>query len=154
VAVSIDHEDNILDQAALLLRQHTDAGWTAISADILRRSLRAFRPSEPVRGRHALGDFFVAGDIVVARLREAVDAVPGAAAARITFTTGDDHRLAEVTVQIIAGYGAHLLSLAGLVHAAAARCLDDELGTLAPVAEAIHTHVHIGDVADDPRDMY
>ena len=152
--MTIDREDNILDQATLLLRQHTDAGWTAISADILHRSLRAFRPSEPVRGRHELGDFYVAVDVIVARLREAVDAVPNAAAARITCTTGNDHRLAEVTIRIIAAYGAHLVSLAELVHAAAARCLTDELGALAPADDAIHSHVHIGDITDDPRDMY
>ncbi|MFI5937911.1 hypothetical protein [Actinoplanes sp. NPDC051494] len=152
--MTIDHEDDILDQATSLLRQHTDAGWTAISGDILRRSLRAFRPSEPVRGRHDLGDFFVAADVLVARLRETVDAVPDAAAARITCTTGEDRRLAEVTIQIIAAYGTHLLSLAELVHAAAARRLTDELGTLAPADDAIHTHVHVGDVTDDPRDLY
>ncbi len=148
--MTIDHDDDILGQATHLLRQHTDAGWTEISADILRRAMRAFRPSEPVRGRHHLGDFFVASDVLVARLREAVDAVPHAAAARITCTTGDNHQLADVTIQIIAAYGAHLLSLAEDIHAAAARRLTEELGVLAPAVDAIHTHVHIGDVAHDP----
>jgi hypothetical protein len=153
VAVTIDRDDDLLGQATHLLRQHTDAGWTAISGDILSRALRAFRPSEPVRGRHQLGDFFVAADVVAARLREAVDAVPGTAATRITCTTGDQQHLVEVTIQIIAAYGTRLLSLADDVHAAAARCLADELGALAPADDAIHTHVHIGDVTDDPREI-
>jgi hypothetical protein len=153
VAVTTNHDDDILGQATQLLRQHTDAGWTAISADILTRALRAFRPSEPVRGRHQLGDFFVASDVIVDRLRQAVDTVPNAAAARITCTTGDRQQLVEVTIQIVAAYGNHLLNLAGHVHNAAARRLAEELGEFAPTADAIHTHVHIGDVTDDPRDM-
>ncbi|MGX6607458.1 hypothetical protein ACWKSP_35835 [Micromonosporaceae bacterium Da 78-11] len=145
------NQDDILGQATQLLRQHTDAGWSAISADILHRALRAFRPSEPVRGRHELGDFFLASDVVIARLREAVDAIPHAAAARITCSTGDQQQLAEVTIQIVAAYGTHLLTLANHVHDAATLTLTEELGQLAPADDAIHTHVHIGDLTDDPR---
>ena len=151
--MTTNHDEDTLAQAAQLLRQHTDAGWTAISADILNRALRAFRPSEPVRGRHDLGEFFVAGDVVVARLRQAVDAIPHTTAARITCTTDDNQRLATVTIQIIVAYGKNLLALADQVHQSAARTLTEELGELAPAAEAIHTHVHIGDVTDDPHDV-
>jgi len=142
-----------LVQATELLRQHTDAGWTAISADILRRALRAFRPSDPVRGHHELGDFFVAGDVVVARLCRAVDAVPDATAVRITCSTDDHQQLDAVTIQIIAAYGAHLLALAGQVHTAAAHALVAVLGNLAPSDADIHTHVHIGDITDDHREV-
>jgi hypothetical protein len=152
VAVTDNHDD-VLAQATQLLRQHTDAGWTAISADILHRALRAFRPSAPVRGRHELGDFFIASDVVVARLRQAIDAVPNAAASRITCTTGQHQQLTTVTIQIVAAYGTHLITLAQHVHAAATRSLANELGELAPAHDAIHTHVHIGDVTDDPRDV-
>ncbi len=147
-----DHND-VLAQATQLLRQHTDAGWTAISADILHRALRAFRPSAPVRGRHGLGDFFIASDVVVARLRQAIDAVPNAAASRITCTTDDHQQLTTVTIQIVAAYGTHLITLAQKVRAAATRSLANELGEFAPAHDAIHTHVHIGDVTDDPRDV-
>lgn len=152
--MTIDHSgDDALVQATQLLRQHTDAGWTAISADILHRVLRAFRPSDPVRGRHDLGDFFVASDVVVGRLRQAVDAVPDAAATRITCRTNDHQELDAVTVQIVAAYGTHLLTLAGHVHTTAARTLTAVLGDLAPSDADIHTHVHIGDITDDPRDL-
>jgi hypothetical protein len=154
VAVTIDHSgDDALLQATQLLRQHTDAGWTAISADILHRALRAFRPSDPVRGRHELGDFFVASDVVVALLHQAVDAVPHAAAARITCSTNGHQELDAVTIQIIAAFGTHLLTLAEHIHNTTARTLTDILGDLAPSATAIHTHVHIGDITDDPRDV-
>jgi hypothetical protein len=154
VAVTNDHSGiDALAQATQLLRQHTDAGWTAISADILNRALRAFRPSDPVRGRHALGDFFIASDVVVARLRQAVDAVPHAAATRITYSTNDRQELDAVTIQIVAAYGAHLLTLAGHIHTTAAHTLTALLGALAPSNADIHTHVHIGDITDDPRDV-
>jgi hypothetical protein len=154
VAVTIDHNGNDpLVQATQLLRQHTDAGWTAISADILHRVLRAFRPSDPVRARHHLGDFFVASDVVIARLRQAVDAVPHAAATRITYSTNDHHELDTVTIQIIAAYGTHLLTLARQIHTTAVRTLTTLLGDLTPSDADIHTHVHIGDITDDPRDV-
>jgi hypothetical protein len=154
VAVSIDsHGDDVLTQATELLRQHTDAGWTAISADILHRALAAFRPSEPVRGRHEFGDFFVASTVIVAQLRHVVDDIPHAAATRITCTTDDEQRLGEVTIQIIVAYGTHLLNLADQVHHAAVDTLTGILGELTPSAGAIHTHVHIGDITDDPRDV-
>ena len=145
--------DDVLAEATQLLRQHTDAGWTAISADILHRAFAAFRPSEPVRGRHAYGDFFVASSVIVAQLRHVIDAIPHAAATKITCTTGDDGRLDEVTIQIIAAYGTHLLTLAERIHHATAEALGAILGDYAPDAGAIHTHVHIGDITDDPRDV-
>lgn len=151
--MTIDHSDDALTQATELLRQHTDAGWTAITADMLNNARRAFRPSHPVRGRHELGDFYVASDVVTARLRHAVDTVPHAAAARITCNTDDHLHLVTVTIEMIAAYGAHLLTLAGHVHTAAARALTDVLGDLAPSDAAINTHVHIGDITDDPRDV-
>jgi hypothetical protein len=154
VAVTIDYSgDDTLAQATQLLRQHTDAGWTAISADILHRALNAFRPSAPVRGHHELDDFFVASDVVVARLRQAVDTVPHAAAVRITCSTDDDLHLDVVTIEMIAAYGTHLLTLAGHVRTAAARTLTAVLGDLAPSNAVINTHVHIGDITDDPRDV-
>lgn len=150
--MSTDHSDDVLAQATHLLRQHTDEGWTAISATILDRALAAFRPSEPIRGRHQLGDFFVAGTVVVAELRRVVDAVAHAAATRITCATDNQH-LSGVTIEIIAAYGTHLVTLADQIHDAATTTLAAILGDNAPDAGAVHTHVHIGDITDDPRDV-
>jgi len=138
-------------RATQLLRQHTDAGWSAIEDNILSQAMNAFRPSSPVRGRHSLGDFFLTSDIVVARLRHVIDDVPGAAAQRITCSTDTDDELDAVTIELIAAYGAPLVNLAARVHAVARDCLVDLLGVLAPTAEQIHTHVHIDDVSNDPR---
>ncbi len=150
-----DYQDTYdpVARAAQLLRQHTDAGWTVMSANVLARALRAFRPSDPVRGRHNHGDFFVASDVVVARVREAVDAIPQAAATKITCSTNQNHELDGVTIQVIAAYGAHLLTLAEQVYAVTVATLADLLGDLAPNRTAIHTHVHVGDISDDPPDV-
>jgi hypothetical protein len=134
-----------------LLRQHTDTGWKAIEYSILERARTLFRPSAPVRARHGLGDFFVAADVVVVELRHVVDLVPQAAAQDITCTVGEDDVLESVTVQLVVAYGASLLDVAAGVHRVAVQRLRDLLGELAPGAADVHTHVHIGDVSDDPR---
>lgn len=138
-------------QATMLLRQHTDAGWKAIEDTVIARAMALYRPSAPIRGRHALGDFLVASDALVAHLRRAVDAIPQAAAQRITCVTAERDQLESVTIAIIAAYGTPLVDLAARVHATTWEQLQDLLGALAPVAENIHTHVHIGDVSKDPR---
>ncbi len=140
-----------LAQATMLLRQHTDAGWEAVEDRVLARALSLFRPSAPLRGRHHDGDFFVASDVLVAQLREAVDAVPHAAAQQITCTSGHDDQLESVTIQLIALFGTPLLELADRIHLVALKVLRELLGELAPAAEQVHTHVHIGDVSRDAR---
>lgn len=142
---------DVLAQATTLLRQHTDSGWKAIEENVITRALSLFRPSAPVRGRHQHGDFFLAADLIVAQLRQAIDDVPSAAADKITCVTGDRDELETVTIQLIAAYGAPLLDLAGRVHTIALQTLQELLGMLAPVGEQIRTHVHIGDVSNDPR---
>lgn len=69
-------DGNVVSRAAALLRQHTDSGWKAIEDSVITRALTLFRPSAPVRGRHDLGDFFLAADVVVNELRQRIDAVP------------------------------------------------------------------------------
>jgi len=143
--------DERISRATTLLRQHTDAGWKAIEASVVTRALTLFRPSAPVRGRHDLADFFVAADVVVMRLRRRIDEVPDVAAEQIACTTGDGDELERVTIQLVVAFGTPLLAAAGHVHAVAMEVLDDLLGTLAPAAERVRTHVHIGDVTQDPR---
>jgi hypothetical protein len=140
--------DDILDEATQLLRQHTDAGWIVVSADILHRAIAAFRSSEPVRGRYDLGDFFVSSTVIVAQLHNVIDRIPHAAATKITCVTDDQRHLAELTIQIIAACGTYLLTLADQIHHAAAEILGDH-----PVRRRHPLHVHIGDITDDPRDV-
>lgn len=139
-----------LAHATVLLRQHTDSGWKAIEDSVINRTLALFRPSAPVRGRHDLGDFFLAAEVVIAHLRRRIDTVPHAAADKIACTTGERDELEQVTIQLIAAYGAPLLEIAGQVHTVAVAVLTELLGVLAPAAERVRTHVHIGDVSNDP----
>lgn len=138
-----------LARATRLLRGHTDSGWTTLQPGLLQRALGAFRASEPVRGRHDLGDYFVRTDVLTERIRDAVDAVPGAAAISITCTTNDRDELTGVEMTIAATYGSQLSALAADTHVAAHATIVDLLGDLAPATEAVHTHVHIDDVVDD-----
>lgn len=139
-------DDDMLTEAARMMRRHTDAGWTAMRPGLLDRARRAFRPSAAVRGRHEFGDFFVRADLLVSQLRVAVDAVDGARTADVICATGDDNVLTEVTVQIAADFGSYLPGLAIAVHAAAYATVTGLLGELAPPASAVRTHVHIGDI--------
>lgn len=138
-----------LARATDLLRGHTDTGWTRLQPGLLERALGAFRTSEPVRGRHDHGDYFVRTDVLTDQIRRAVDAIPGAAAASITCTTGARDELTGVTMQISAGYGHQLSTLAAQAHAAAHATIVELLGDLAPGVEAVRTHVHIDDVVDE-----
>lgn len=140
-----------LAKAALLLRQHTDSGWKAIEDTILARARTLFRPSAPVRAHHAFGDFFVAADVIVAELRQAIDGAPGAVAQDIICTVEENDILESVTVHLIVAYGVSLLDVAAAVHRLTLQGLRDILGDLAPDAAAVHTHVHVGDVSNDPR---
>jgi hypothetical protein len=138
-----------LTRATELLRQHTDAGWTVMSPQILHRAMSAFRPSAPVRGRHGLGEYTVTSDIVVAQVRAAVETVPAAVVVRdISCRTGEQDELAGVTVQIVAPHGSRLVALADQLHAVIGLVLTDLLGPLAPAGDLIETHVHLADVSD------
>lgn len=139
-------------RATELLRQHTDSGWKVMRTNVLERALSAFRPSAPVRGRHELGEYVVAADVVVDRLREALTVLPGVVPDRIVCTTDATDALEAVTVEVVAGYGHDLLHLADGVRELVAGSLAVMLGSLAPGVERITAHVHVSDVSDDPAD--
>lgn len=139
-------------RATELLRRHTDSGWQAMRTNVLERALSAFRPSAPVRGRHALGEYVVAADVLVDELRDALSVLPGVVPDRILCATDTTDALEGVTVEVVAGYGHDLLHLADGVREVVAERLDVLLGHLAPDLERITAHVHVSDVSDDPAD--
>ncbi|MFH5821105.1 hypothetical protein [Georgenia sp. AZ-5] len=143
--------DGILDRAAATLRQHTDGGWIAIRTDVFARALAAFRPSAPVRGHSAAGDFFVAADVVVTHVRDALDALSEAGAARVRCTTGATHDLEAVTVDVVALYGAQLVPLAREVRDAVTAALAGLLGLSAERRLGVPVHVRVSDVTADAR---
>ncbi len=150
-------DEAVLERATQALRRHTDRGWTVVRENALLRALSSFRPSAPVRGSTATPagpvEYFVAADVVVATLREAVAAVQDAAPLTITCSTDGRDQLVDVTIEIIAAFDAPLLPLAAAVRRAASSRLRDVLGDLAPQADAVAVHVAITDVTDDPRDL-
>jgi hypothetical protein len=141
--------ENPLDRAASTLRQHTDHGWIAIRGDLFARALAVFRPSAPVRGIHKAGEFFVAGDVLVAHLRDALDAIPRAGATRITCTTDADHNLEAVTIEIIALYRAQLVPLAETVRHRTAGLMAQALGLPPEHLRDVPIHVGVTDVTNN-----
>jgi uncharacterized alkaline shock family protein YloU len=142
--------ESALDRAATTLRQHTDRGWVVIRENLFARALAVFRPSAPVRGRHPAGEFFVAADVLVACVREALDAVPHAGGVRVHCTTDDHHDVEAVTAEIVALYGTPLLPLAQEVRDRVAAALSQALGLVAEQVRDVPIDVGVTDVTDDP----
>ncbi|NAZ75287.1 hypothetical protein GTQ99_07595 [Kineococcus sp. T13] len=145
--------EDALDLAAAALRAHTEDGWVLARPGLLERVRRAFRPSAPVLGTHELGDFRVAADVVVDGLRTAVDALPDAAADRISCSTGGDDRLESVLVEVAVAFGTPLPALAGRVRRVVVARLRELLGEAAPAEEAVQVDVHVGDVVRTLREV-
>ncbi len=145
--------DSALDRGAAVLRQHTDHGWVTVRDNLFARALAVFRPSAPVRARHPAGEFYVAADVLVACVREALDAVARAGAVRVHCTTDERHDLRGVTAEIVAMYGTPLLPLAQEVRERVAAALAQALGLGPEQARAVPIDVGITDVTDDPGQL-
>jgi hypothetical protein len=143
----------LLAEATAALRRHTPDGWTAVREDLLALARRAHRASAPVRGRHDLGDYLVATEVLVSSLRRAVAALPDVAVTAVHCATGEDDVLTGVTVEVAALFGTHLPSAGEEVHATLAATLRDLLGRLSPPAERVRVHVHVGDVVARRSDL-
>lgn len=138
-----------LAEATRTLRRHTDAGWVALRDDVVAAAVRAFRPSAPVRGRLPGGELLVASTVLVAQVRSALDGMPDAGALRITCTTAARDELEQVTVEVVALYGAPLVALAADVRARAAQAVASTLGLELPPASRVRVDVSVQDVTDD-----
>ena len=145
--------DQLLTQAARTLREHTDSGWVALRDDVVAAAVRAFRPSARVRGRLPGGELWVASSVLVARARESLADVPQAGALRITCTTTPDDDLDRLTVEVVALYGAPLLTLADEVRRRVATAVAQTLGFADPPLARIRVDVSVGDVTDDERQL-
>jgi hypothetical protein len=145
--------ESALDRAATTLRQHTDRGWVVIRDNLFARALAVFRPSAPVRARHPAGEFYVAADVLVACVREALDAVARTGAVRVHCMTDADSDLQGVTAEIVALYGTPLLPLAQEVREGVAAALAQALGLGPEQVRAVPIDVGITDVTDDPAQL-
>jgi hypothetical protein len=143
--------DNVLDRATATLRRHTDRGWVAVRDDLLARALALFRPTAPIRGAQRSGEYFISAGVLTSLLREDVAALSTAGATHVSCTTDARHALRDVTIELIALYGAPLVPLAEKVRARAATTLAEVLGLTPEQLGDIPVHVGITDITDDPR---
>ncbi|MEZ0165279.1 hypothetical protein AB2L27_10975 [Kineococcus sp. LSe6-4] len=138
---------DLLAQATVALRRHTPDGWAAVREDLLDLARRAHRPSAPVRGRHAHGDFLLSTDVLVAALRRSVESVPDVAVTAVHCATGPDAALTGVTVEVVALFGTHLPTAGEAARAVLTATCRDVLGEPGPgTGVDVRVHVHVGDV--------
>ncbi|ABS03083.1 hypothetical protein [Kineococcus radiotolerans] len=137
---------HVLARATDALRLHTPSGWRALRADLLDHARRVYRPSAPLRARHPGGEYVVAGDVLVARVRAALAAVPGVEVTAVRCTTNAQDRLDVLTVQIAVVFGTPVLAVAGTVLDLTATAVEGLLGPVGAEGPAPRVHVHVGDV--------
>lgn len=145
--------EDVLDRATATLRQHTDRGWIAVRDDLFARALALFRPTAPIRGEHRDGEYFVSAGVLTALLREDVAAVSLAGVTHVSCTTDARQALRDVTIELIALYGAPLVPLAKEVRDRAATTLAAVLGLPPERLKDVHVHVGITDITDNPRHL-
>lgn len=143
--------EQLLDRAARVLREHTDAGWVALRDDVVRAAVRAFRPSAPVRGRLPGGELQVASSALLSAVRDALAAVPAVGPLRITCTTTPTDELDRLTVEVVVLYGTPVVPLADKVRRAAADAVATTLGLVHSPLDRVVVDVSVQDVTDDPR---
>ena len=144
------NDDSSLLRATGELHARSSERWVEVADDVLSAVLSASRRSMPVLVQVVENGATVSlsEQVVVTRLRAALDAhLTHAATARIHLEVARDQRLRQVTVELLAQYGAPLVPLAdearGVVKAQLATWMTGEPAGAVVVRPA---HVHIGDV--------
>jgi hypothetical protein len=150
------NDDSVLTRAADELHASSSTRWVEVADGVLSAVLSASRRSLPVLVQVAGTGARVSlsEQVIVARLRAALDEhLTHAATARINLEVTRDQRLSQLTVELLARYGAPLVPLAdearGVIRTQLASWTAGDPATTVVVRPA---HVHIGDVvADDPH---
>lgn len=151
-----DDDDATVSRAADQLHARSSRRWVEVADDVLSQVLSASRRSLPVLVQ-VLEDgatVSLSEQVVVTRLRAALDAsLTQAATARIHLDVAPDQRLRQVTVELLARYGAELIPLAdearGVIQGQLALWMSGD-----PMAGVVvrPAHVHFGHVVDgDPH---
>lgn len=137
--------EELLERAAETLRREPD-GWSRVRPRLLTAVGRALQPSTPVRGRHELGEFVLAGSVVVSAVRGALDRVAGVSARGVRCLTSGD-RLDALAVDVAVTFGTVVPAAADQVRAASAAVVADLLGPR-PGTQPVRVDVHVVDVVD------
>jgi hypothetical protein len=138
----------LLARAASGIRRQADQRWIETADQVTAAALSATRTSTPIRARAPGGRVWIAEQVLVAYLRQAVDdEVPDAATTAISVRVAGRETFDGVGIHLTARYGTLLLPVADHARAVAARVLTDLLGPVDPEVD-----VHIADVTrGDPK---
>ena len=142
-----------LARAASEIRRQANQRWVEIADRVTAAALSATRTSTPIRASAPGGRVWIAEQVLVAYLRQAVDdEVPDAAATAISVRVAGRETLDSVGIHLTVRYGTLLLPIADHARTVAARVLTDLLGPVDSEVDSRAMHVHIADVTrGDPK---
>lgn len=152
-----EHDDDpVVSRGADELHTRSSRRWVEVAGDVLSQVMGASRRSLPVLVQVLENGATVclSEQVVVTRLREALDAsLTEAATARIHLDVAPDQRLRQVTIELLARYGAELIPLAdearGVIRAQLSVWM---AGNPMAGVVVLPAHVHFGDVVEgDPH---
>ena len=129
-------------------RAHAEVRWVQISDRVRTRALQVTRRSLPIMAQAPSGPIHVSEQVLIAYLRDALSAVPGARVDDISIAVGANDSYGGVTVFISARYGEPLLPIADALRDLAAARLRELLGDITPPVTVTTMDVHIEDVLE------
>lgn len=138
--------EELLGRATEALRRQPLPGWSRVRSGLLAAVRRTQQPSTPVRGRHELGEFLLAGAVVVSAVRGALDQLAGVSVVGVRCVTDGD-RLDALAVDVAVTFGTFVPAAAEAVRAVGAALVADLLGPR-PGTQPVRVDVHVVDVVD------
>lgn len=141
--------DPRIDAALSASRTRTDARWVEISHRVRTRALQVTRRSLPISARTPSGPVLVSTQVLIAYVRDALAAVPGARVHDLTFAAGPDNAYTGLTIFISAPYGDPVLPIADALRDRATERLRELLGDVTPPVTVTTMEVHVDDVHVD-----
>lgn len=145
------HSDNddFLQSAAQQLREAPVEGWTDISASIKQRLKTVVRRSRPVQAATDSGRrMFVADRVIVAYLRQAIDAIEDCQLDQVGLV-GEGDTCTGASIFVVSRYGHDYHELADHVRTVAYDVFRELLGPTAPPFGIEGVDVTVTDLTDD-----
>ncbi len=140
---------DFLQAAATQLREEPVEGWTEISASIRQRLKSVVRRSRPVQAATDSGrKMYVADGVIVAYLRQAIDAIEDCELDQVGLV-GEDDTCTGASIYVVSRYGHDYQALADHVRSVAYDVFRILLGPTDPPFGIEGVDVTVTDLTDD-----